>query len=706
MYQNKFLFKGVAAFLFFFISFWDAENCIAQDQKIIDSLRQELIRANTNQKYEIYMNLFIQYMDNNNLKSFEMASLALEFAILSKDTSNIVKAYRAHGFALTMLGKNKDGVESFSKGLRLAEEKDYRELQKYLLNNLANTYNYMSNYDKALEFHFKSLVIREEDGKPDEVAIAYNNIGLVYYKLKDFDRALEYYTKALRIKEEVKITYDLDRLRVNMSLCLIELREFKRAIEQVNEAYKICGSQCSDRIRLEGSYALGMAHLGLRDLNAALSFFEKSYALAEKLNDQRFVAENLVGISNVKLLSGNVNAALSDLKKAESILINSSLKDELIRVYKDIAELYKNKNDFTNASLYQGKYIELKDSVFSDNLLRNLTRVQTDFEERENLATIAAKDQLIIMKEEALAKQRRLNFAIGIIAALFISLALVLYQSAKSKQKANMALQEAKQTIEQQNEMLEDQNEKLEKEVAKQTKELQLTNKILADVNNELDNFIYKISHDIRGPLATLKGLCVVAISDVRDEKGLDYLKKLGATADKLNYILSRLMTINHVNNVPLNLQSLNLDEFMSNLIPQWKDEFEAKSIDFKLKNEINQVLKLDHEMIKTILENLISNAIKFSKDSSRHAAFIEVIFTKVADRLIIKVIDNGIGIQEADNEKMFHIFSRASEKSDTGGVGLYLTKIATHKMQGTASYTVTPEGNTEFLVSLPFILA
>jgi signal transduction histidine kinase len=67
-----------------------------------------------------------------------------------------------------------------------------------------------------------------------------------------------------------------------------------------------------------------------------------------------------------------------------------------------------------------------------------------------------------------------------------------------------------------------------------------------------------------------------------------------------------------------------------------------------------------------------------------------------------LHVIDNGIGVTKADSEKIFQIFSRASERSDTGGIGLYLSKLASEKLGGEINFRTTQEGYTEFYAVFP----
>jgi signal transduction histidine kinase len=128
----------------------------------------------------------------------------------------------------------------------------------------------------------------------------------------------------------------------------------------------------------------------------------------------------------------------------------------------------------------------------------------------------------------------------------------------------------------------------------------------------------------------------------------------------------------------------------------------------FEIKSEIQSDLTLqsDKDLVRIILENLIDNAIKFHNDSERIQPFVHIKVTKdQGNGAVISVVDNGIGIAEAKPDKIFQMFSRASERSGTGGIGLYLSKLATEKLGGQIHLLTTPESYTEFYVVLPSIM-
>jgi signal transduction histidine kinase len=328
-------------------------------------------------------------------------------------------------------------------------------------------------------------------------------------------------------------------------------------------------------------------------------------------------------------------------------------------------------------------------------LIRNITKVQTNFDQRENIETIAAKN-------EQIKRQNSLNIAIAIIAILLGLLIFVLFRANRVRKRVNLALSDAKAIIEDQNRQLLSSNYNLNRELKEKNTELQKANESLLRVNDELDNFIYKTSHDIRGPLASLKGMCNVALMDVKDEVALGYLHKLDVTAEKLNTILTRLLIVNQINNSALGFDKIDFAEIVAGVIQLEKKKGLPSKLNLKIHIAEGIEYHSDKEFIRIIMENLIDNAIKFYNDSDRVEPFVDISITEEQNHVKIRVIDNGIGISEVHPDKIFQMFSRASERSETGGIGLYITKTAAEKLGGAVHLKTNGEGYTEFFVKLP----
>lgn len=665
----------------------------SQDKKVIDSLKKELDSGIN--RHGVLIDLAIQYVSADKEQCLYYLRESEKEAYELGDTVKIVTSGKLLGEVLRRYERNDEAEKKLLQTLAIARRNNLKGDIKFILNSLGVLYTMKADYDRALECNFESLLIREADSNKREISISLNNIGLVYFKLKNYQKAIEFFNRALKLKKENSDQYDLDRLLINMGLCYNQLKSFIEAQKCFNEAFELCKEDCKDAIKMEGQFGLGVSNFNQGKYDEALANFTASYEMAKQMSYRRFQAENLLFMSKIYIRQGDNQSAIDALHQSEEIAGSSGYNELLIDIYREFSGFYNHVSDFQNAVHYQNKYISLKDSIYSEDLIQNLTKVQTQFEERENIKTIASKEEII-------RRQRSLNIAIAIIAILASMLLFVLYQSNQVKKRVNKALSEAKAIIEDQNRQLLSSNYSLNKELQEKNADLEKANESLRRVNEELDNFIYKTSHDIRGPLASLKGMCNVALMDVHDPVALNYLRKLDITAEKLNTILTRLLIVNQINNSALGKDRIDFASIINDVLILERKKGLPPNL--KIKTRIDHSIEFysDREFIRIILENLIDNAIKFYNDSGRVDPFVDIEVAQEGDSVKIKVIDNGIGISKVHPEKIFQMFSRASERSETGGIGLYITKTAVEKLGGSVNLRTTPENYTEFYVLLP----
>lgn len=695
MYYNFFKAAKLTVYIIFGAAYFFDVN--AQDHRAIDSLLRVLTRAQDGKEVmDVKVELAWQYLGEKNEEALRYSTEAYTLAMQFGDTAQIVKAGRIRGLAVRSFGRLQESVEILSEILPIAKRNNLESEYKKIINGLAITYTYKAEYDKALEFHFQNLVICEADGDIASMSATVNNIGLVYFKLKNYSQAIKYYTRSLELKRQISNNFDLDRLLINIGLCHNQLGNFLEARKYFEEGFGACKNKCRDEILIEGKFGLGVTYFQEKEFESAQENFLGSYKLAVKKNDLRWQAENLVYLGNIDTQLKNFDKAKEYFLEAESKAKPGGYSQLLIDTYNHFSILLNQLKDYEKASEYQQKYILLKDSLFNENLVKNIAKVQTNYEERENIATIASKEVL-------LKQQRELNISFFIIALLAGLLVLVLQFGNRNIKRVNAKLSEAKEVIQKQNSELENKNKELDIEVDKKTVDLARANQSLKQVNDELDNFIYKTSHDIRGPLASLKGMCNVALMDVRDPVALDYLRKLDATAERLNSILTRLVIINQINNSKITIEKIDFKSIVHDVLMLEKKKGLPPELTINTQIDPNAKIESDKELVRIVLENLIDNAIKFYNDSERIDSFMNVHISRVEnDGVKVRVIDNGIGISESSPGKLFQMFSRASERSETGGIGLYITKTATEKIGGKVGLLTTPEGYTEFYVIFP----
>jgi signal transduction histidine kinase len=248
---------------------------------------------------------------------------------------------------------------------------------------------------------------------------------------------------------------------------------------------------------------------------------------------------------------------------------------------------------------------------------------------------------------------------------------------------------------------------KLEKEIQERRVELERKliieekNKELEKSNQELNTYIYRTAHDIRGPIARLMGLSKLALKDVTDAKAVDYFQKLDVNSNYLNYIITRLSLIHNINTREVQKHSFSIDKLVEETKSHLLFFEEYKRVDVKWEVERNANLISDYLLIKHILFNLAENAVKFSKkDSDGANVFIQI--QKLNSFLHISVSDNGIGISEYDVPYLFDMFSKSAGIHQSPGLGLYIVKLCTDKLRGTITCNFNRIEGAEFVISIP----
>lgn len=226
-------------------------------------------------------------------------------------------------------------------------------------------------------------------------------------------------------------------------------------------------------------------------------------------------------------------------------------------------------------------------------------------------------------------------------------------------------------------------------------------NEELIKINAELDRFVYSASHDLRAPISSLLGLIEVA----RLEKNPDTIDQLLEMQKKSLLRMDRFIKdiVDHSRNMRLSVESTSVDferlvhstfeqlQFMEN-VPRLR-----KIISIKQTSEF----LTSSTRVEIVLNNLISNAIKYA-DLRKEDPFLEISVAADKTRAVIRVKDNGEGIPEEAQPRIFDMFYRASGRGTGSGLGLYIVKEAIQKLEGTIQVHSEYGKGTEFIVEIP----
>lgn len=265
----------------------------------------------------------------------------------------------------------------------------------------------------------------------------------------------------------------------------------------------------------------------------------------------------------------------------------------------------------------------------------------------------------------------------------------------------NVRLTEANELIEQINEELRAINNDLEYRVEQRTLQLRVANENLLKSNQELDMFIYRASHDIKGPLASLSGLCKVASMDVQDAKAQDYFTLLDKTCDKANHTLVRILKMYDIRNAEIYNEPLNLLKMISEFGSDLTAKPAYQSISFVVDTLVEKAeIFSDKSLVHIILTNLIENAFRYHNE--RAESYVKIHVEADNDTVHIRVHDNGIGIPENLRHKLFTMFFRGTVESSGTGLGLYIARLAIERLGGHVAFRTDFPDETVFEIVFP----
>jgi PAS domain S-box-containing protein len=218
--------------------------------------------------------------------------------------------------------------------------------------------------------------------------------------------------------------------------------------------------------------------------------------------------------------------------------------------------------------------------------------------------------------------------------------------------------------------------------------------------NAELDNFVYKVSHDLRAPLSSVLGLVNLAQLRGNEDDPREYMKIIGEKVNQLDNFISDVLS--HSKNLKMDINTGKI-HFAQIIDTAFRDlSYMEGANEMQREVEINGTdFYSDPWRIGEIFRNLVSNAIKYRKEEeSSHLVNIHIDITE--ESATITFTDHGIGIEEKDLSKIFEMFYRASEQSVGSGLGLYIVKNAVEKLGGKVMVESAPRVSTTFKIILP----
>jgi signal transduction histidine kinase len=592
-----------------------------------------------------------------------------------------------------------------NKALALAEKLNWKRGISNIHNNLGLFIGDTGNNKLAIEHYLVSYKLNIELGAKSLQFNNLSNIGRSYLLEGDYTTAADYFFKALPIAEELKDNDLTSVMASNLAYCFSMQENFVKAKEYaaMTLKYAMLANKPSDLI-------IAYSHLGsisaaTKDTAAAKMYFTKGLEKATETNDKISVAE--ITASLAELLEPNYQQEIDLLLRANKIIVELSpasdvALDNYIRLGKAYLQIANTGTDrpaamqkaeaylleaqglaIKNASkLKIGKVDLLLSQVLEEkgnhkealDLFKKATAINDSLFSQEKKNTIAGlegkhniaiKDNEIAINKLMLANQRKTQW--GLIAGLasLIVIGGLLYWQSRSRKKTNTTLM--------------------------------VLNSQLDEANKVKARFFSILSHDLRSPIVNL----VHFLHLQKDEPDLlseaqqaQHSQSISDSAENLLNTMEAMLLWSkeqmenfrpNIRQVPVN----DLFEFIQ------KHFAHTDNISFAFENDASLQVATDENYLRTIMQNLTSNAIRALKSTPN--ASIAWKATKDADNIILTITDNGPGISAVQSKSLFDETVVSNEKH---GLGLHLVRDLAKAIHFKIAVQSTPGMGTTFTLS------
>lgn len=667
---------------------------------------------------------------------------SLDYARRAVQMAEKMSLQRELASALTALAANYRLTDRYDSALRasVGAWKIFSELRDTnassdALDNIGNIYQSRGEYARALDYYFQALALYEASRNDKGIALVSANIGVAYTLVGQFTAAHTYHDRSLALRERF-----FDSTTVSggdaLAYSLYFMGNLHQAEHHFAEAIGLYtrALHIFDKVHNRHGTALTLGELGrvqmvTRRYGEAQTTLLNAFLRFQDIGDKRSAARALNALAAADNALYHHREALNNASQAMEIAeAIGALREE-----RDAAEMLAAGHEAlgeTDAALrWYRRFMRLNDSLFSNDGAQRIAALQLQYAtEQKNMEIRHIEEQK--RTDEAYARSMRNGLLLG-IGGLFVAL-IAIVNRYRLKRRSEKELRHINAHIMRQQEKLEAQAQEIfhtNAELSEANERLALQNLDLVRLNEQKNEFLGIAAHDLRNPLANIMTVGSVLREDLTSyaaemppesvplpPSALWGTRTIETSAAKMLHLVENLLDVNALERgaINLTLEPVDVVQLAATSLERFRHAAHAKSITLQMDSvpddddddrKKEAFARADKGYAEQVLDNLVSNAIKYSPHGKR-----VLVRVKAGDSTVrVEVEDEGPGLNENDKARLFGTFARLSALPTGGeqstGLGLSIVKKLVESMKGSVWCESEAGNGATFIVELPRML-
>ena len=597
------------------------------------------------------------------------------------------------GVALNYKGNRLLAFEHYDQALEISTSQNDSLQIAHSNNNIGRLFFEQGLLARSYAYFVKALSIFEAINDPAGLAYTYQSLANLYKTQRDYKKAEHNYLRANEIRLALGNTRDIMSAYLQTARLYEETKQTEKSLTYLHKADS-AGMVINDEINLaEIKTFIAEHYLNEYSLDEAEAICVEGLAVIQAKNMVRMLPQAYLTLGRIKLEKNDLSSARRYFTESLSIAAATNDLAPKMRSYYQLWKLAEKGKDRNGVLENLNHYLVLKDSMKDLDLARQVERLQFEIEierkERENELLKVNQAKTAITVE----RQKLQNIILIVIVGFVSVMGFIQWRSSKKRREVNETLAHQNQFIQNQRREIVDQNEKLSRR-----------NQQLSDLNHEKDTLMSIVAHDLKSPLNSIKG-----IADLMEIEGgltTDQKKYVSMTKEATQsglYLIKDLLDVHMLEeNVLPNYSEFDISAFLLKKVNAYQPAADSKNIHLSITRIESEEVFLDADYLGRIVDNLITNAIKFSNRDST----VEVSGGRLNGGIWISIKDQGLGFSEKDKQDVFQKFKKLSSKPTAGessnGLGLAIVKTLVDRMKGTIELRSEKGKGSEFLIHFP----